>query len=234
MSAILTAVNLVKTYTEGRIAAPVLKGLNLAVPAQQLTAVVGRSGSGKSTLLHILGTLDRPTSGELWFEDQNVLKLSDKARAQLRVRHLGFVYQFHHLLMDFTALENVELPLLIAGVPESKARAQAAEYLEKVGLKDKLHFRPSELSGGQRQRVAIARALCPQPDLILADEPTGNLDEANAAQIFRLFETLVRQERRAVVMVTHDQSLAAKCDHVFVLENGRGAFKGAADDAAVS
>ena len=204
MTPILQAIELTRTFHEGAIATPVLKGLTMAIPDHKLTAIIGKSGSGKSTLLHILGTLDTPSSGQLLFKDIDVLKLSDKAKAQLRATHLGFVYQFHHLLMDFSALENVALPLLIAKVPRDTAYARATEYLEKVGLQDKRHARPSELSGGQRQRVAIARALCPQPDLILADEPTGNLDEENAATVFALFEELVRSEERAGVLVTHD------------------------------
>lgn len=224
MTPILQAIELTRTFHEGAIATPVLKGLTMAIPDHKLTAIIGKSGSGKSTLLHILGTLDTPSSGQLLFKDIDVLKLSDKAKAQLRATHLGFVYQFHHLLMDFSALENVALPLLIAKVPRDTAYARATEYLEKVGLQDKRHARPSELSGGQRQRVAIARALCPQPDLILADEPTGNLDEENAATVFALFEKLVRSEERAVVMVTHDLSLARRCDTIFALENGSGHF----------
>ncbi len=224
MTPILEAIDLTRTFQEGSITTAVLKGLSLIVPDHQLTAIIGKSGSGKSTLLHILGTLDTPTSGQLLFKGKDMLKLSDKAKAQLRAQHLGFIYQFHHLLMDFTALENVALPLRIAKLPVNTAQRRAAEYLEKVGLKDKMNFRPAELSGGQRQRVAIARALCPQPDLILADEPTGNLDEENAATIFALFADLVRSEQRAVVMVTHDLALAQRCDHIFSLENGSGHF----------
>lgn len=225
MTYILEAKNITRTFKEGRIETAVLRGLNLSVPQGQLTAVIGKSGSGKSTLLHILGTLDTPSSGELWFKGENITALGEGRKARLRARHLGFVYQFHHLLLDFTALENAAMPLLIGGMERQAAFARAREYLEKVGLADKADCRPGELSGGQRQRAAIARALCPQPDLILADEPTGNLDEENAAQVFALFEELVRQEQRSVVMVTHDLSLARRCDHIFALENGRGEFK---------
>ncbi len=224
MTYILEAKNITRTFREGRIETAVLRGLNLSVPQGQLTAVIGKSGSGKSTLLHILGTLDTPTSGELWFQGRNITALSESGKARLRARSLGFVYQFHHLLLDFTALENAAMPLLIGGMPRSEAFERAREYLDKVGLADKADCRPGELSGGQRQRAAIARALCPQPDLILADEPTGNLDEENAAQVFALFEDLVRREQRSVVMVTHDLSLARRCDHIFALENGRGEF----------
>lgn len=225
MTYILEAKNITRTFKEGRIETAVLRGLNLSVPQGQLTAVIGKSGSGKSTLLHILGTLDTPSSGELWFKGENITALGEGRKARLRARHLGFVYQFHHLLLDFTALENAAMPLLIGGMERQAAFARAREYLEKVGLADKADCRPGELSGGQRQRAAIARALCPQPDLILADEPTGNLDEENAAQVFALFEELVRQEQRSVVMVTHDLSLARRCDHIFALESGRGEFK---------
>lgn len=225
MTYILETKNITRTFKEGRIETAVLRGLNLSVPQGQLTAVIGKSGSGKSTLLHILGTLDTPSSGELWFKGENITALGEGRKARLRARHLGFVYQFHHLLLDFTALENAAMPLLIGGMERQAAFARAREYLEKVGLADKADCRPGELSGGQRQRAAIARALCPQPDLILADEPTGNLDEENAAQVFALFEELVRQEQRSVVMVTHDLSLARRCDHIFALENGRGEFK---------
>ena len=224
MSYILEAKNITRTFKEGRIETRVLRGVDLSLPEGQLTAVVGKSGSGKSTLLHILGTLDTPTSGELIFKGENIARLSERKKAALRGQHLGFVYQFHHLLMDFTALENTAMPLLIAGVARAEAFERARDYLAKVGLADKADSRPGELSGGQRQRVAIARALCPQPDLILADEPTGNLDEENAAQVFALFEELVREEQRSVVMVTHDLSLAGRCDHIYTLENGRGSF----------
>lgn len=224
MTYLLEAKDLTRTFYEGSIATPVLKGLSIALKEGVLTAITGKSGSGKSTLLHILGTLDSPTSGQLLFKGEDILKLTDNKKAQLRSHHLGFIYQFHHLLMDFSALENVQLPLLIAGLSPSQAKARAQEYLEKVGLSDKQNCRPGELSGGQRQRVAVARALSPQPDLILADEPTGSLDEENAAAVFSLFEGLVRKERRAVLMVTHDQSLASRCDRIFALENGSGAY----------
>lgn len=207
-------------YLEGKIKTPVLKGVDLDIEASRMTAIVGKSGSGKSTLLHILGTLDTPNKGEIFFQDVNVTKLSSREKARFRNRHLGFVYQFHHLLGDFTALENVMLPLLIDRVDRSLAIERSQYLLERVGLADMIDHLPSELSGGERQRVAIARALVHSPELILADEPTGNLDESNANVVFELFRELVRDEGAAVVMVTHDNSLAQQCDSIFEIVNG--------------
>lgn len=208
------------SYQEGKIQTPVLKGIDLDIEASRMTAIVGKSGSGKSTLLHILGTLDTPNKGEIYFQDVDILKLSPKEKAKFRNRHLGFVYQFHHLLGDFTALENVMLPLLIDKMDYSLAYDRANYLLESVGMGDKCRHLPSELSGGERQRVAIARALVHSPELILADEPTGNLDEKNANIIFNLFQNLVRDEGTAVVMVTHDLSLAQRCDQVLEIVDG--------------
>ena len=208
------------SYQEGKIKTPVLKGVDIDIEASVMTAIVGKSGSGKSTLLHILGTLDTPDNGLIYFQDTNILTLSAREKARFRNRHLGFVYQFHHLLGDFSALENVMLPLLIDKVRPSLAKARAAYLLERVGLAGVMRHLPSEMSGGERQRVAIARALVYSPDLILADEPTGNLDEHNANIVFNLFQELVRDEGSAVVMVTHDRSLAQKCDHCFEIVNG--------------
>ena len=208
------------SYSEGAIKTPVLKGVNLDIEASKMTAIVGKSGSGKSTLLHILGTLDSPDKGEIYFQDTNILTLSPKEKAIFRNRHLGFVYQFHHLLGDFSALENIMMPLLIDKVSSSLAQKRALTLLERVGLQDYAHKLPSEMSGGERQRVAIARALAYSPELILADEPTGNLDEHNANIIFELFRELVHDEGAAVVMVTHDNSLASKCDNIFEMSNG--------------
>lgn len=215
-------------YSEGAIRTPVLKGVDLDIEASKMTAIVGKSGSGKSTLLHILGTLDSPDKGEIVFYDTDIISLSARDKAVFRNRHLGFVYQFHHLLGDFTARENIMMPLLIDGIARQLAASRADYLLERVGLADKGGKLPAEMSGGERQRVAIARALAYSPELILADEPTGNLDETNAAMVFDLFRELVRDESAAVVMVTHDTSLAARCDNVFEMTSGiieRGTFR---------
>ena len=191
---LLQAKNIIKTYNEDKIRTNVLKGVNIDIYSNELTAIVGKSGSGKSTLLHILGTLDKADSGEIIYKGEELLKLSDKKKAAFRNIHLGFVYQFHHLLSDFSALENVMMPMLIAGINKNDAKQRALELLEKVALSEKADSRPSELSGGQRQRVAIARALANNPELILADEPTGNLDEKNAQMVFSFFEKLVKED----------------------------------------
>ena len=201
---ILKAQHIVKNYREGKIRTPVLKDAGIEINAGVINAVIGRSGSGKSTLLHILGTLDTPDSGQLFFEEQDLLKLNDSAKAAFRAKNLGFVYQFHHLLQDFTALENVMMPLLIAGCDQEEAKKRALEYLSKVGLSHQLNALPAEMSGGERQRAAIARALCAHPKLILADEPTGNLDAQNASAVFELFKELSRNDCATVIMVTHD------------------------------
>lgn len=217
---LLQAKNIIKTYNEDKIRTNVLKGVNIDIYSNELTAIVGKSGSGKSTLLHILGTLDKADSGEIIYKGEELLKLSDKKKAAFRNIHLGFVYQFHHLLSDFSALENVMMPMLIAGINKNDAKQRALELLEKVALSEKADSRPSELSGGQRQRVAIARALANSPELILADEPTGNLDEKNALMVFSLFEKLVKEDKIAVVIVTHDNSLSEKCDRVYTMKDG--------------
>lgn len=207
-------------YDEGKIKTAVLKGVDLDIEAAKMTAIVGKSGSGKSTLLHILGTLDTPDKGDIYFQDVLINGLSSRAKARFRNRHLGFVYQFHHLLGDFTALENVMLPLLIDKVNPSLAKERAQYLLERVGLVSHMHHLPSELSGGERQRAAIARALVYSPEMVLADEPTGNLDETNAAKVFELLQELVRDEGSAVVMVTHDMSLAKQCDTIYEMAGG--------------
>lgn len=217
---LLQAKNIIKTYNEDKIRTNVLKGVNIDIYSNELTAIVGKSGSGKSTLLHILGTLDKADSGEIIYKGEELLKLSDKKKAAFRNIHLGFVYQFHHLLSDFSALENVMMPMLIAGINKNDAKQRALELLEKVALSEKADSRPSELSGGQRQRVAIARALANNPELILADEPTGNLDEKNAQMVFSLFEKLVKEDKITVVIVTHDNSLSEKCDRVYTMKDG--------------
>lgn len=217
---IYKAQNIKKTYVDGKVKTQVLKGVNLEICKDEITAIIGQSGSGKSTLLHILGTLDTPDTGSLEFKGTELLKLSNQKKAQFRNLNLGFVYQFHHLLGDFTALENVMMPLLIANVPVKEAKLKAKEYLQKVGLSHRVNFRPNELSGGERQRVAIARAIVNKPDLILADEPTGNLDAQNAQEVFSIFSHLVKTEHVAVVMVTHDQNLASKCDKIYKMIDG--------------
>lgn len=217
---ILEAKNITRSYFEGKIRTDVLKGVNLAIRQDELTAIIGKSGSGKSTLLHILGTLDTPTSGEILFKGDDLCRLSGNKKAQFRNQNLGFVYQFHHLLGDFTALENVMMPLLIGNMDIKKAKATACEYLEKVGLSHRIGYRPSEMSGGERQRVAIARALAGHPDIVLADEPTGNLDAKNAQAVFSLFTELTKNEHLAVVMVTHDNSLAKMCDKIYTMKDG--------------
>ena len=217
---LLQAKNIIKTYNEDKIRTNVLKGVNIDIYSNELTAIVGKSGSGKSTLLHILGTLDKADSGEIIYKGEELLKLSDKKKAAFRNIHLGFVYQFHHLLSDFSALENVMMPMLIAGINKNDAKQRALELLEKVALSEKADSRPSELSGGQRQRVAIARALANNPELILADEPTGNLEEKNPQIVFSLFEKLVKEDKIAVVIVTHDNSLSEKCDRVYTMKDG--------------
>ncbi len=218
---ILKVRNLKRTYIEGKIATPVLKDVSCDIHAGKVTAVIGRSGSGKSTLLHILGTLDKADGGSVYFKDINLLALKENEKALFRARNLGFVYQFHHLLPDFSALENVMMPLLIGGVKSSVAGKRAQEYLEKVGLSSQLHARPAEMSGGERQRAAIARALVAAPDLVLADEPTGNLDAANAISVFKLFKDLAIEQNTSIVMVTHDQSMAERCDEILKMDDGR-------------
>lgn len=220
MSILLKGVDIEHSYREGKIVTPVLKGVNLNIESSKMTAIVGKSGSGKSTLLHMLGTLDTPDKGQIFFQDTEITQLSDRQKAHFRNRHLGFIYQFHHLLDDFSVLENVMLPLLIAHTEKELAISRSRYLLERVGLLERLKYLPSELSGGERQRVAIARAMVHSPELILADEPTGNLDEGNASTVFELFRELARDEKTAVVMVTHDLSLANQCDEILEMAGG--------------
>lgn len=218
---LLKARKVCRTYTEGSVKTTVLHDVNIDIYADEITAIIGKSGSGKSTLLHILGTLDSQSEGEITFDNINLKDLSSSQKADFRNKSLGFVYQFHHLLGDFTALENVMMPLIIAKTPIDKAKDRAREYLIKVGLEHRLNYKPSEMSGGERQRVAIARAMVNHPKLILADEPTGNLDANNAKAVFELFLNLAHTEHTAVVMVTHDESLAKRCDRIYTIEDGR-------------
>ncbi len=209
-----------KSYQQGPIDTKVLSKLDLAVKAGELVAIVGSSGCGKSTFLHLAGALDTPTAGEVFINGVNIHQLTEKQRAKFRNQHIGFIYQFHHLMMEFTAEENVAMPLLIRGDKPKDAICLAKAMLEQVGLAHRGHHRPSELSGGERQRVAIARALVTKPSLVLADEPTGNLDFDTAEQIYQLLKELNRTVNTSFVIVTHDLTLAAKMDRQLRLENG--------------
>ena len=213
--------NICKSYRDGTHVTPVLHHINLQVPAGQMVAIVGSSGSGKSTLLHILGTLDQADSGELLLAGQKISALNPTQKSQLRNQQLGFIYQFHHLLMDFTAEENVAMPLLIRGMSQADALKKARMMLERVGLGHRLTHRPSELSGGERQRVAIARAVVGEPSLILADEPTGNLDHQTAESIYQLMRELNRDLGTSFIVVTHDPDLAAKLDRQLYMRDGK-------------
>ena len=209
-----------KNYYDGQLNVQVLDNLTLQVDKGQSIGIVGASGSGKSTLLHILGGLDKPTSGRVSLMGQDLSELSQKQLSRLRNRHLGFVYQFHHLLPEFSALENVMMPLLIGKRPKEQARERALLMLEKVGLKNRVQHRPGELSGGERQRAAIARSLVTDPACLLADEPTGNLDRKNALNILDMMMELKQELGTALVVVTHDDEMAARFDRVLNMTDG--------------
>lgn len=217
---IIRCTRLKKTYHDGTTDVQVLDAVDLAIYPGDRIAILGVSGSGKSTLLHVLGGLDNPTEGNVFLHDVSWDSLSEKARCRLRNKHLGFVYQFHHLLPEFNAAENIAMPLLLAGLPTDVALAKAKALLEKVGLAKREKHKPAQLSGGERQRIAIARALVHEPLCVLADEPTGNLDKATAHMVFECMLTLNKEANTALVIVTHDKELAAQMDKIYTMQEG--------------
>ena len=219
--AVLEARQVQKNFQQGPVTLNVLQGIDVAIKAAERLAIVGASGSGKTTLLQILGGLDRPTQGQVLVGGRDIHSLSERERGDLRNRALGFVYQFHHLLPEFSALENVAMPLLVRRMSTGEAKDRAREILTRVGLGQRLDHRPHQLSGGERQRAAVARALVTQPKLVLADEPTGNLDGKNAEQVFELMLELNRERLTSLVVVTHDLRIAARMDRALEIEGGK-------------
>jgi len=222
MNALLTGKTIRRVFAggDGQML-EILRGVDVDVRRGEFVAIVGASGAGKSTLLHLLGALDSPTSGDIWLDGSRYADLDARGTAELRNRKLGFVFQFHHLLREFSALENVMMPLLIGGAPPRKARSRAEEVLSEVGLAGRMTHRPAELSGGEQQRCAVARALVHDPSVVLADEPSGNLDHANAERLHEIFFRLAREYETAVVVVTHNRQLAGRADRILLLEDGR-------------
>lgn len=220
-TSIIQCTKLAKSYEDGELKVDVLHDINLQVNKAERVAIIGRSGAGKSTLLHLLGGLDVPTNGEVIIDGINIAKISETKRARLRNRSLGFVYQFHHLLPEFTAVENVAMPLMLRGTKPSLATEKAQQVLNQVGMENRSHHRPVELSGGERQRAAFARALVTEPKCVLADEPTGNLDSYNAERLHDLMIELNETHQTSFVIVTHDEILAHRMDRVLTLDSGR-------------
>ncbi|MDD2893074.1 MAG: lipoprotein-releasing ABC transporter ATP-binding protein LolD [Halothiobacillaceae bacterium] len=218
--AVIRCVGVGKTYAEGKLKVEVLRGVDLSIAPGERVAIVGSSGAGKSSLLQLMGGLDVPSVGEVWVDGRHLARLSETARGRLRNQSVGFVYQFHHLLGEFSALENVAMPLLIRGLSVREAREQASAMLERVGLGKRLEHKPGELSGGERQRTALARALVTKPQVLLADEPTGNLDSRNAAAMFDLLMELNAEQGTALVVVTHDLALASRMGRVLHMRDG--------------
>lgn len=219
--ALLECKEICKEYKDAGTSIKVLSGISLTIKKGEQIAIMGRSGSGKTTLLQVLGGLDTPTSGEIWFNGHKLHQLNERSLEAIRNKSYGFIYQMHHLLPEFTAVENVAMPLLIGKIAPSLATARAIEILKAVGLGARLHHRPAELSGGERQRVAIARAFVNNPECVFADEPTGNLDDENALQVFEMMQNINHHTKTSLIMVTHDATLAAKMDRIYVLHGGR-------------
>ncbi len=218
---VIEAIGIKKTFYQGKLDVPVLKGIDLRVGVGETHAIVGASGAGKSTLMHLLGGLDHASEGDVKVMGQSIIGLSEKNLGNLRNRHLGFIYQFHHLLPEFSAQENIAMPLLVRRQSKESANASAMDWLGRVGLENRADHKPGELSGGERQRVALARALVTEPDCLLADEPTGNLDTKTASRMLELMIELNQQVKTALVVVTHDMNIAAKMGHQWRMEDGR-------------